>query len=242
MGSGEVNLEMIDSTQDMDAGMASGEVPEIGDMDVESPQDAENFVVADKSGNEVVMEKVIATQEKVVEQLKTLEPEQLVQATWLMGEALMKLGDLVENKIVDSAAVQESTAKDFVDPAASESADAQNSAAGSSDNAAAEAMVLLSKKTTEVPYESSSKHTPLPTQSLPQQFTTTITSSAPRKPQKGIVIREPAAQQKKIISSSSTDKGKGKQVENIHHYQLNHYHNNSQQQSHHQHQENLKKE
>ena len=30
MGSGEVNLEKVDSAQDMDAGMASGEVPEIG--------------------------------------------------------------------------------------------------------------------------------------------------------------------------------------------------------------------
>jgi hypothetical protein len=193
MGSGEENLKRVDSALVMNDEMVSGEVPEIGDMDVESPQDAENFVIADKSGNEVVMEQVIGTQEKVVEQLKTLEPEQLVKATGLMGEALMKLGDLVKNKIVDSAAAQESTAKDFADPAASESADAQDSAVGTGDNAAAEAMVLLSKKTTEVPSESSSKHTPLPTPSLPQQPTTTITSLAPRIPQKGIVIREPAA-------------------------------------------------
>ena len=96
----------VDSAQDMDAEMVSGEVPEIGDMDVESPQDVDNFVIADKSGNEVVMEKVVAAQEKVVETLKTLEPEQLVKATGLMGEALMKLDD--------------TTAKDLSDPAASE--------------------------------------------------------------------------------------------------------------------------
>ena len=41
------------------------------------------------------MEEVAATQEKVVEKLKTLEPEQLVKATGLMGEALMTLGDSV---------------------------------------------------------------------------------------------------------------------------------------------------
>ena len=73
MGSGEVNLKKVDSALVMNDEMVLGEVPEIGDMDVESPQDAENFVIADKSGNEVVMEKVIATQEKVVEQLKTLD-------------------------------------------------------------------------------------------------------------------------------------------------------------------------
>ena len=71
-------------------------------------------MVADKQGNEVVMEEVAATQEKVVEKLKTLEPEQLVKATGLMGEALMKLGDLVENKIADSAAAKDTTAKDFL--------------------------------------------------------------------------------------------------------------------------------
>jgi uncharacterized coiled-coil protein SlyX len=168
MDSGEAHLKRVNSAQDMNDGMVSGEVPEIRDMDVESPQDAENFVVADQSGKEVVMEKVISTQEKVVEKLKTLEPEQLMKATGLMGEALMKLGDLVENKIVDSAATQATTADS--------TADAQDSAIGSGDNAAAEAMVLLSKKTTEVPSESSSKHTPLPTPSLPQQ-TTTITIS-----------------------------------------------------------------
>jgi hypothetical protein len=145
MDSGEANLKKVDSALVMNDGMVSGEVPVIGDMDVESPQDAENFVVADKSGNEVVMEKVIGTQEKVVEQLKTLEPEQLVKATGLMGKSLMQLGDLVENKSLDSTA-QESTAKDFGDSATSGSADAQDSAIGSGDNAAAEAMVLLSSR------------------------------------------------------------------------------------------------
>lgn len=181
MGSGEANLKRVDSAQVMDAGMVSGEVPEVGDMEVESPQDAENFVIADKSGNEVVMEKVIATQENVVEKLKTLEPEQLVKVTGLMGEALMTLGDsmvkelenvAIANKIDDSAAAHDSTAKDFADPAASgkfNSADAQDSAVVSCDNAVAEVMVLLSKKSTEVPSESSLKRTPLPTQSLPQQ-------------------------------------------------------------------------
>jgi bacillopeptidase F (M6 metalloprotease family) len=88
MGSGETKVKKVDCALVMNEGMVSEDVPVIEDMDVESPQDAENFVIADKSGNEVVMEKVIATQEKVVEQLKTLEPEQLVKATGLMGETL----------------------------------------------------------------------------------------------------------------------------------------------------------
>jgi uncharacterized coiled-coil protein SlyX len=58
MGSGEVNVDKVDSVQEMETGIVSGEVPVIGDMDVDSPQDAEEFVVADKSGNEVVMEEV----------------------------------------------------------------------------------------------------------------------------------------------------------------------------------------
>ena len=215
----------VDGVQDVDIGMVSGEVPIIDDMEVESPQDMDGFVIADKQGNEVVMEEVAATQEKVVEKLKTLGPEQLVKATRLMGEALMTLGDsvakevntaAVTNKTDESAAAHNSTAKDFADPAASEkvnSADVQDSTARSSDKVAAEAMVLLSKKTTEVPSESSSQHTSQPIQSLPQQPTSTVTSSTPRIPQKGVVIREPAAQQKKIASSSSTDKGKGKLVE-----------------------------
>jgi uncharacterized coiled-coil protein SlyX len=225
MGSGEVNFEQVDSVQDMDTGIASGEVPVIGDMDVDSPQDAEEFVVADKSGNEVVMEKMVAAQEKVIETLKTLEPEQLVKETGLMGDALKTLEDSVvkqvenaaiANKVDNSTADHDSAAKDVSGSAASgkvTTAVAQDSTAGSSDNAAAEAMVLLNKKTIEVPLESSSKPTTLPPQSIPQQITTKITSSAPRKPEKGVVIREPDAQQKKFISSSSTDKGKGKQVE-----------------------------
>ena len=75
MGSGEANLEKIDSALGLNDGMVSGEAPVIGDMDVESPQDAGDFVVADKSGNEVVMEEVVTTQDKVVEQLTILEPE-----------------------------------------------------------------------------------------------------------------------------------------------------------------------
>ena len=78
----------------------------------------------------------------VVEKLKTLGPEQLVKATWLMGEALMTLGDFVAkevntaaitNKTDDSAAAHNSAAQDFADPAASEklnSADAHGSTAG----------------------------------------------------------------------------------------------------------------
>jgi hypothetical protein len=175
MGSGEAYMKRVESAQVMNEEMASGEVQVIGDMDVESPEDAENFVVTDQLWNEVVMEKVIATQEKVVEKLKTLEPEQLVKATGVMGEALKTLGDsmvkehenaAIADKTNDSTAAHDSAAKDPVDSAASgkvTSADAQDSAAGSSDNAAAEAMVLLSKKTLEVPCESSSKHTPLPT-------------------------------------------------------------------------------
>ena len=128
MGSGEANMKRVESAQVMNEEMASGEVPVIGDMDMESPEDAENFVVADQLGNEVVMEKVIATQEKVVEKLKTLEPEQLVKATGLMGEALMTLGDsmvkelenvAIADKIDDSTAAHDSTAKDPADPAAS---------------------------------------------------------------------------------------------------------------------------
>ena len=161
----------------------------------------------------------------MVEKLKTLGPDQLVKATGLMGEALMTLGDYVAKEVNtaavtkktdDSAAAHNSTAKDFADPAASEkfnSADAQDSIVGSSDKAAAEAMVLLSKKTTEVLSKSLSQQTSQQIQPLPQQQTSTITSSAPRIPQKGVVIREPIAQKKKIVSSSSTDKGKGKLVE-----------------------------
>ncbi|MCO6517240.1 MAG: hypothetical protein J6586_12265, partial [Snodgrassella sp.] len=102
MGSGEANVEKADRALGLNDGMVSGEAQVIGDMDVESPQDAENFVVTDKSGNEVVMEEVVATQDKVVEQLTTLEPEQLVKATGLKGETLMKLGDLEKNKSLDS--------------------------------------------------------------------------------------------------------------------------------------------
>jgi uncharacterized coiled-coil protein SlyX len=205
MGSGEVNDDNVDSVQEIETGIVSGEVPVIGDMDVDSPQDAEDFEVADKSGNEVVMEEVIATQEKVVETLKTLEPEQLVKATRMMGNVLKTLEDSVE-KHVENAAIVDSTASGKVN-----TAEVKDSTAGSSDNAAAEAMVLLSKKTTD---DSTSKHTTqLPTQSLPQPITTTITPKVVRKPQKGITIREPAATQRKTITSSSTDKGKGKQVD-----------------------------
>lgn len=152
-------------------------------------------------------------------------PEQLVKATGLMGEAFMTLGDsmakevniaAITNKTDDSAAAHMMAAQDFADPAGSEklnSADAQGSTTGSSDKAAAEAMVLLSKKTTDVLSKSPSQQTTQSTQPLPQQPTSTITSPLPRIPQKGVVIREPVAQQKKIASSSSTDKGKGKQVE-----------------------------
>ena len=153
----------VDIAHDVDAGIVSGEVPEINDMEVESPQDMDGFVIAVKQGNEVVMEEVAATQEKVVEKLKTLGPEQLVKATGLMGEALMTLGDSMA-KDVNTAAVtnktHKSTAKDFADPTASEkvnSADVQDSIVGSSDKDAAEAMVLLSKKTTEVPSKLSSQ-------------------------------------------------------------------------------------
>ena len=37
IGSGEANLKNVESAQDMDAGMASGEVSEMEDMEVESP-------------------------------------------------------------------------------------------------------------------------------------------------------------------------------------------------------------
>ena len=56
MGSREANLIKIDNAQDMDAGIVSEEVPEINDMEVESPQDMDGFVIADKQGNEVVMD------------------------------------------------------------------------------------------------------------------------------------------------------------------------------------------
>lgn len=171
MGSGEANLMKVDGAHDVDIGMVSREVPMTDDMEVESPQDMDGFVVADKQGNDVVMEKVVTAQEKVVEKLKTLGPEQLVKATGLMGEALMTLGDSVAkevntaaitNKIDDSAAALNSAAQVFADLAASEklnSADAQGSTTGSSDKAAAKAMVLLSKKSKDVLSKSPSEQT-----------------------------------------------------------------------------------
>jgi hypothetical protein len=208
MGSGEANVVKTDAGLDMDTGKVSGEVI----MEVESPQDMDGFVVTDKQGNEAVMEELICVQENVVEKLKTLGPEQLVKATGLMGEALQSLGDSVAedmetaainvdstDKTNDSAAEQNSAAQDSADPAASEkinSADAQGSTIGSSDKAAAEAMVLLSKKTTDVQPKSQSQPTQQPTQSSQpqsQQSKSTITPHLPRSSIKGVVIREPAA-------------------------------------------------
>ena len=54
------------------------------------------------------MEKMVAAQEKVVETLKTLEPEQLVKATGLMGNVLNTLEDSVV-KQGENAAIADST-------------------------------------------------------------------------------------------------------------------------------------
>ena len=61
---------------DMGDVIASGEAMELDDMD--SGDNTTNFIVVDKEGYAVVMEE--ASQERIVEKLKVLEPEQLVEA------------------------------------------------------------------------------------------------------------------------------------------------------------------
>jgi hypothetical protein len=76
------------------------------DMDVESGDNAADYVVADHEGNEVILDTL--TQEQVVEKLKTLEPEQLVKASEVMDQTIQSLGDsatkVIEGSVASSSA------------------------------------------------------------------------------------------------------------------------------------------
>lgn len=63
-------------------------------------------MVADRAGHEEILEELAMTQDKVAEQLKTLEPEQLVKATGEMGSALRSMSEVVKDSTakVDAAA------------------------------------------------------------------------------------------------------------------------------------------
>ncbi|PWA71938.1 hypothetical protein CTI12_AA267660 [Artemisia annua] len=227
----------------LDTGMRSGD-----DMEIDSGGDGENianYVVADREGHEVVLEKIVETSESVVDKLKNLEPEQLVKATELMSGALKAFGDTLKDSAapesaapsvgnsaapesaapsVDNSAAHETTAAEIIaDPAASvkgDSADAQGSAAGSSDKAAAEAMVMLNKKELaeqssqqQQPSSQSQQQPPKPIQS-PRPTSLSQPIHVSKLPTKGVSIREPSVPIKKAKSiASSSDKGKGKMEE-----------------------------
>ena len=111
VGSGEANelddndAVGLDGTR-LDTGMASGEAMENNREVDGSGDNAQGFVVADRAGHEVILEEFAKTQEKVVEKLKTLEPEQLVKATRELGSALRGLSEVVKDSTaeVDAAA------------------------------------------------------------------------------------------------------------------------------------------
>ena len=57
------------------------------DIDIDSGENVDGFVVTDKDGNEAVIDSV--TQ---MEKLKTLDPEELVNASNFMAETVKSLG------------------------------------------------------------------------------------------------------------------------------------------------------
>jgi hypothetical protein len=58
------------------------------DMEIDSGDNAQEYVVAERQGHEVVMEELAKTHENVVEKFKSLEPQQLVKANELMSGAI----------------------------------------------------------------------------------------------------------------------------------------------------------
>ena len=101
------------------------------DMDVDSRENADCFVVVDKEGNEVVMESV--TQEHVAENLKTLEPEQLAKTSKFMAETVEILGEDAAAKVVEEVAKVDSATGDLISAASASFdvvASSKDSAAG----------------------------------------------------------------------------------------------------------------
>lgn len=201
------------------------------DMKMDSGDNANDFVVADHEGNEVVLEEV--TQEQVVEKLKTLEPEQLVTAAEVSIKTLGNSATQDVSNVSSSAEVEKTysatseilTAAEVKVSAARANyatADIQSVSTAEGyimDDDVVMAQAILQLKATKpspkpTTQEVQQQQSPLPPQApLPQQRVPPQPSQpkASKAPAKGVIIREPSFTAKKVVQEHNY-KGKGKLI------------------------------